>query len=58
VILAAHTREKAAGGEILVTEVVRHLVTRKGFLFAERGAIEMKGFEERCACTRSGGGRR
>jgi class 3 adenylate cyclase len=46
VILAARTKEKAAGGEILVTEVVRHLVTGKGFVFADRGAIEMKGFEE------------
>jgi class 3 adenylate cyclase len=46
VILAARTKEKAAGGEILVTEVVRHLVTGKGFLFADRGHIEMKGFEE------------
>ncbi len=46
VILAARTKEMAAGGEILVTEVVRHLVTGKGFSFADRGAIEMKGFEE------------
>jgi class 3 adenylate cyclase len=46
VILAARTKEQAAGGEILVTEVVRHLVTGKGFRFADRGFVEMKGFEE------------
>ena len=46
VILAARTKEKATGGEILVTEVVRHLVTGKGFLFADRGHVDMKGFEE------------
>ncbi len=46
VILAARTKEHANGGEILVTEVVRHLVTGKGFSFADRGYIEMKGFED------------
>jgi class 3 adenylate cyclase/pimeloyl-ACP methyl ester carboxylesterase len=46
VILASRTKAKAAGGEILVTDVVRQLVSGKGFLFADRGDMEMKGFEE------------
>jgi len=46
VILASRTKEKAAGGEIFVTDVVRQLVAGKGFAFADRGEMEMKGFEE------------
>jgi len=46
VILAARTAAKANGGEILVTDVVRQLVTGKGFQFSDRGESEMKGFEE------------
>jgi class 3 adenylate cyclase len=46
VILASRTKEKAAGGEIFVTDVVRQLVAGKGFAFTDRGEMEMKGFEE------------
>jgi len=46
VILAARTAAKATGGEILVTDVVRLLVAGKGFVFADRGETEMRGFEE------------
>jgi len=46
VILAARTKEKAKGGEILITDVVRQLVIGKGFLFAERGEMEMRGFDD------------
>jgi class 3 adenylate cyclase len=46
VILASRAKEKAAGGEIFVTDVVRQLVSGKGFLFSDRGEMEMKGFEE------------
>jgi class 3 adenylate cyclase len=46
VILAARAKERAAGGEIVVTDVVRQLVTGKGFLFADRGEIELRGFED------------
>jgi class 3 adenylate cyclase len=46
VILASRTKEKAGGGEILVTDVVRQLVAGKGFAFTDRGEMEMKGFEE------------
>jgi class 3 adenylate cyclase len=46
VILAARTAAKASGGEILVTDVVRHLVSGKGFLFSERGETTLRGFED------------
>jgi class 3 adenylate cyclase/pimeloyl-ACP methyl ester carboxylesterase len=46
VILAARAKETAAEGEIVVTDVVRQLVTGKGFLFAERGSVALRGFEE------------
>ena len=46
VILASRTKEKASGGEIFVTDVVRQLLSGKGFLFADSGEFEMKGFEE------------
>jgi class 3 adenylate cyclase len=46
VILAARVAAKAAGGEILVSDVVRGLCSGKGFLFADRGEHVMKGFEE------------
>jgi adenylate cyclase len=46
VILASRTKEKAAGGEIFVTDVVRQLVAGEGFAFTDRGEMEMKGFDE------------
>ncbi|MEX1255046.1 MAG: adenylate/guanylate cyclase domain-containing protein [Dehalococcoidia bacterium] len=46
VILAARSKESAGEGEIVVTDVVRQLVTGKGFLFAERGSVALRGFED------------
>ena len=46
VILAARLASKAAGGEILVSDVVRQLATGKGFLFADRGQAMLKGYAE------------
>jgi adenylate cyclase len=46
VILAAHVAAQAQGGEIVVSDVVRQLCSGKGFLFADRGAVALKGFEE------------
>jgi adenylate cyclase len=46
VIAAARICREAAGGEIVVSDVVRQLVAGKGFLFADRGAVALKGFEE------------
>ncbi len=44
--LAARIRDKAAPGEILVSDVVRQLVAGKGFLFNDRGEHALKGFED------------
>jgi class 3 adenylate cyclase len=46
VILAARSKESAGAGEIVVTDVVRQLLTGKGFLFADRGETELQGFED------------
>jgi class 3 adenylate cyclase len=44
--MAARIMGQGAGGEILVSEVVRGLVAGKGFTFADRGEFVAKGFEE------------
>jgi class 3 adenylate cyclase len=44
--MAARIASKAEGGEILASDVVRQLVAGKGFLFSDRGEVELKGFEE------------
>lgn len=46
VIQAARIADKANGGEILLANVVRELAAGKGFLFADRGEIELRGFED------------
>ena len=44
VILAARIAAQAKGGEILASDVVRQLVAGKGFLFADRGDVALRGF--------------
>jgi len=44
--LAARIAAQAAGGEILASDVVRQLVAGKGFLFADRGEVALRGFED------------
>lgn len=44
--LAARICGKATPGTVLVSSVVRELTAGKGFLFADVGRVEMKGFEE------------
>ncbi len=46
VIMAARIAVQAAGGEILVANVVRELAAGKGFLFADRGGVALRGFED------------
>jgi len=46
VILAARIAAKAEGGEIVASDVVRQLVAGKGFLFADRGEVVLRGFED------------
>jgi class 3 adenylate cyclase len=47
VILAARVAAQADGGEILIPEPVRHLLTGKDYVFADRGEYFLKGFEDR-----------
>jgi len=44
--LAARIAAQAAGGEILAPSVVRELCAGKGFLFADRGEVALRGFED------------
>jgi class 3 adenylate cyclase len=46
VILAARIAARAEGGEILASDVVRQLVAGKGFHFADRGEVVLRGFED------------
>jgi len=44
--LARRVCDQADGGEILASDVVRQLVAGKGFLFADRGDVALRGFED------------
>lgn len=46
VILAARIADQARGGEIVLANVVRELAAGKGFLFADRGEVLLRGFED------------
>src|SRR6185369_12629598 len=46
VILAARVADQAAGGQVVVADVVRQLVGGKDFLFAELGQPVLAGFKE------------
>jgi class 3 adenylate cyclase len=46
VIEAARIAAAAKGGEILVSNVVRELAKGKEFLFADRGEVALRGFDE------------
>jgi adenylate cyclase len=46
VILASRIAAKARGGEILIPEPVRHLLSGKSFTFSDRGEFAMKGFDD------------
>jgi class 3 adenylate cyclase/pimeloyl-ACP methyl ester carboxylesterase len=46
VIMAARIAGQAKGGEILLANVVRELSAGKGFLFADRGEVLLRGFED------------
>jgi class 3 adenylate cyclase len=46
VIQAARIMSHANGGEILVSDTVRGLVAGKPYLFSQKGAFDLKGFEE------------
>ena len=44
--LARRICDQSSGGEILVSDVVRQLAAGKGFLFADRGEVPLRGFED------------
>ena len=44
--LARRICDQAQGGEILASDVVRQLASGKGFLFADRGDVALRGFED------------
>jgi class 3 adenylate cyclase len=46
VILAARIAAEAEAGEILIAEPVRHLLSGKNFVYADRGETVLKGFED------------
>jgi class 3 adenylate cyclase/pimeloyl-ACP methyl ester carboxylesterase len=46
VIMASRVAAKAAAGEILIPEPLRHLLTGKSYVYADRGEAMLKGFED------------
>lgn len=46
VIQAARIADQAKAGEILLANVVRELAAGKGFLFADRGEVALRGFDD------------
>ena len=46
VIMASRIAAKAGAGEILIPEPLRHLLTGKSYVYADRGEIMLKGFED------------
>ena len=46
VIQAARIADQARGGEVVLANVVRELAAGKGFLFADRGEIILRGFDD------------
>ena len=46
VILASRIAAQAKGGEIILANVVRELAAGKGFMFSDRGEIDLRGFED------------
>ena len=45
-LIARRICDEADAGEILVSNVVRELSAGKGFLFADRGEVALRGFED------------
>ena len=46
VILASRIAAKAGAGEILIPEPLRHLLSGKSYVYADRGDTVLKGFED------------
>jgi class 3 adenylate cyclase len=46
VILASRIAAQASAGEILIPEPLRHLLSGKRYVYADRGEVALKGFED------------
>jgi class 3 adenylate cyclase len=46
VIMASRVAAQAGAGEILIPEPLRHLLTGKSYVYADRGETMLKGFED------------
>jgi class 3 adenylate cyclase len=46
VILAARIKDQAGAGEILIPEPLRHLLSGKSYVYADRGETMLKGFDD------------
>jgi class 3 adenylate cyclase len=46
VIMASRVAAKAGAGEILIPEALRHLLTGKSYVYADRGETTLRGFED------------
>ena len=46
VILASRIAAQAGAGEILIPEPLRHLLSGKSYVYADRGEVVLKGFED------------
>jgi class 3 adenylate cyclase/pimeloyl-ACP methyl ester carboxylesterase len=46
VILASRIAAQAGAGEILIPEPLRHLLSGKSYVYADRGEVALKGFED------------
>jgi len=46
VTMAARIASEAAGGEVLVSDVVRQLASGKGYMFGDRGPRSLRGFDD------------
>jgi class 3 adenylate cyclase len=46
VIIASRIAAKAGAGEILIPEPLRHLLSGKSYVYADRGETILKGFED------------
>jgi adenylate cyclase len=46
VIMASRVAAQAGAGEILIPEPLRHLLSGKSYVYADRGEVMLKGFED------------
>ena len=55
VIMASRIAAKAGAGEILVPDTVRELLSGKSYVYADRGEVMLKGFDDAVRLYEVGG---